>query len=229
MLGLQLLALAALAFAVEAVKLTAETVSFDHSVKNGALPAVNATDHQVNEGGIEEKSIDRFTFYTCPIRPLLTSRGAPPPTSPIAAPETEPSFIFFGGGASAGSSVGFSFRPPPPLCSPALCTFCIEEEEEEEEREEEDETEEEEEEPPAPPPPADPYPSQSGMETHPASRYVLSGLLGMLEGRLPLLLYSLHSASLPNSSVLTKVLAASKERAPPLANPFVPSYPSQLA
>ena len=84
------------------------------------------------------KSIDRFTFYTCPIRPLLTSRGAPPPTSmtlpsfppkevasALAAPETEPSFIFFGGGASAGSSVGFPFRPPPPLCTPALCTCCI--------------------------------------------------------------------------------------------------------
>ena len=47
MLVLHLFALAALAFAVEAVKLTAETVTFGHSVKNGALPAVNATDAEV--------------------------------------------------------------------------------------------------------------------------------------------------------------------------------------
>ena len=75
-----------------------------------------------------------------------------------------------------------------------------EEEEKEEEEEEEEEAaangggeeEEEENEPPAPPPPADPYPSQSGMETHPASPYILFGVLGMLEGRLPLLLYSVH-------------------------------------
>ena len=81
---------------------------------------------------------------------------------------------------------------------------------------------------PNPPPPADPYPSQSGMETHPASRYVLAGLLGMLEGRLPLLLYSSHSFQPASFSDLTKVLAASKERAFPFAI-FLSSYPSQLA
>ena len=38
-----------------------------------------------------------------------------------------------------------------------------------------------------------PYPSQSGMETHPASRYIVFGSLGILEGRFPLLQYSFHS------------------------------------
>ena len=37
-----------------------------------------------------------------------------------------------------------------------------------------------------------PVPSQSPQETHPLPLYTLSGLLGMLEGRCPLLLHSYH-------------------------------------
>ena len=55
------------------------------------------------------------------------------------------------------------------------------------------------------------YPSQSGIETHPALRYALAGSLGMLEGRLPLALYSFHSFHpAPSFSARTNVLAASK-------------------
>ena len=42
-------------------------------------------------------------------------------------------------------------------------------------------------------PPSDPYPSQSGNEIQPSSRYVVCGLDGMLEGRWPLLLHAFHS------------------------------------
>ena len=57
-----------------------------------------------------------------------------------------------------------------------------------------------------------PYPSQSGIEIQPSSRYTLSGQPGMLEGRCPALLHALHS-SLPFSlSFRTIARAAAKER-----------------
>jgi hypothetical protein len=42
-------------------------------------------------------------------------------------------------------------------------------------------------------PPADPYPSQSGIEIQPSSRYVMCGPAGMFEGRWPDLLHAFHS------------------------------------
>ena len=42
-------------------------------------------------------------------------------------------------------------------------------------------------------PPSDPYPSQSGKEIQPSSRYTLSGAAGMFEGRWPLLFHACHS------------------------------------
>ena len=42
-------------------------------------------------------------------------------------------------------------------------------------------------------PPVDPYPSQSGKEIQPSSRYVLDGRDGMFEGRWPDLLHTSHS------------------------------------
>ena len=47
------------------------------------------------------------------------------------------------------------------------------------------------------------------------SRYIACGALGMLEGRLPLFLYAYHSFTPLSFSVLTMILAASKERRPP--------------
>ena len=55
-----------------------------------------------------------------------------------------------------------------------------------------------------------PLPSQSGMEIQPSSRYVLSGEAGMLEGRCPLLLHSLHSITLFSFSFRTYARPAAK-------------------
>ena len=78
--------------------------------------------------------------------------------------------------------------------------------------------------PPPAPPPSAPYPSQSGMDTHPASRYVCLGQLGISKGRLSLLLYSSHSFCPPSFSDHTNVLAASKDNHVTLS---LSSYPSQ--
>jgi hypothetical protein len=59
-------------------------------------------------------------------------------------------------------------------------------------------------------PPSDPYPSQSGMEIQPSSRYTLSGRPGMLEGRWPLLLHSLHSFAFFSFSFCTYARPAAK-------------------
>ena len=73
-------------------------------------------------------------------------------------------------------------------------------------------------------PPSAPYPSQSGMDTPPASRYVFLGQLGISKGRLSLLLYSSHSFCPPSFSDRTNVLAASKDNHVTLS---LSSYPSQ--
>ena len=73
------------------------------------------------------------------------------------------------------------------------------------------------------PPPSDPYPSQSGMEIHPSSRYTWDGSDGMLEGRCPDLLHAFHS-SCPFSLIFrTIALATMKESMAPRP----PSLPSQ--
>ena len=54
------------------------------------------------------------------------------------------------------------------------------------------------------------YPSQSGIETHPLSRYTLFGATGMLRGRWPDLYHSLHSFSPPSLSFRTIALASAK-------------------
>ena len=126
-------------------------------------------------------------------------------------------------------------RSIPGCCCVPCCCITVSWEGEEDEGEDEEEEEHDDDDnddddddqgSPNPPPPADPYPSQSGMETHPASRYVLAGLLGMLEGRLPLLRYSCHSFTLPSFSVLANVRAASKERALPRAIIFFFCFPT---
>jgi hypothetical protein len=55
-----------------------------------------------------------------------------------------------------------------------------------------------------------PLPSQSGHETQPSSRYVLSGEAGMSEGRCPLLLHANHPALLFSSSPRTNSRPAVK-------------------
>ena len=67
------------------------------------------------------------------------------------------------------------------------------------------------------------YPSQSGIEIQPSSRYVLCGLDGMFDGRFPALLHASHSFTLFSLSFRTIALAAAKES----MLPRTPSYPSQ--
>jgi hypothetical protein len=54
------------------------------------------------------------------------------------------------------------------------------------------------------------YPSQSGIEIQPSSRYRLCGLAGMLEGRCPDLIHASHSFLLFSLSFRTSALAAAK-------------------
>ena len=70
------------------------------------------------------------------------------------------------------------------------------------------------------------YPSQSGIEIQPSSRYILLGVDGMLEGRCPELLHSTHSFELFSLSFRTIALAAMKESMLP-GGARRPSYPSQ--
>ena len=70
----------------------------------------------------------------------------------------------------------------------------------------------------------DPYPSQSGIEIQPSSRYTLSGPAGMFEGRWPDLLHSLHSGRFFILSFRTIALAAKKGS---ILLRACPLYPSQ--
>ena len=54
------------------------------------------------------------------------------------------------------------------------------------------------------------YPSQSGQDTHPMSRYVRCGLLGIVFGRSPRLLYASHDFLLRSFSERAKALASAK-------------------
>ena len=69
------------------------------------------------------------------------------------------------------------------------------------------------------------YPSQSGMEIQPSSRYVSFGLDGMLEGRWRDLLHASHSFLLFSLSFCTIVRAAAKGsmRLVPLFHPSCPA------
>jgi hypothetical protein len=69
------------------------------------------------------------------------------------------------------------------------------------------------------------YPSQSGIEIQPSSRYVKYGEDGMLEGRLPDLLHAFHSLLLFSLSFHTIALAAAKESMSLCC--VTPVYPSQ--
>jgi hypothetical protein len=57
-----------------------------------------------------------------------------------------------------------------------------------------------------------PYPSQSGYEIQPSSRYVMCGLEGMLEVRCHDLLHYTHSFTPFSLSFCTIALAIAKER-----------------
>ena len=59
-------------------------------------------------------------------------------------------------------------------------------------------------------PPSDPYPSQSGIEIQPSSRYTLFGEEGMFEGRWPDLLHTSHYFWLFSLSFRTIALATAK-------------------
>ena len=68
------------------------------------------------------------------------------------------------------------------------------------------------------------FPSQSGHEIQPTSRYVLFGWDGMLEGRWPDLHHSSHSFLLFSLSLRTIALESRKES----IAPFPPCLPSQF-
>ena len=55
------------------------------------------------------------------------------------------------------------------------------------------------------------YPSQSGKEIQPSSRYVTSGWDGMLEGR-PAMRHAFHSSQFPNVIARTEARASSNGR-----------------
>jgi len=72
-------------------------------------------------------------------------------------------------------------------------------------------------------PPADPYPSQSGIEIHPSSRYAVFGWDGMVDGRSPDLLHACHSLLLLSLSFRAITLATMKASILPRAGPVYPS------
>ena len=76
-------------------------------------------------------------------------------------------------------------------------------------------------------PPSDPYPSQSGKEIQPSSRYALSGLAGTLEGRCPLLLHSFHSFAPRSFSFRAYARPAAKGSMRLCAMPPLPSQSGQ--
>ena len=81
--------------------------------------------------------------------------------------------------------------------------------------------------PPAPPHPSRKllYPSQSGIEIQPSSRYTICGVDGMFEGRWPDFLHASHSLAPVSLSFRTTTLAAAKGST--LLAKTRPSYPSQ--